>query len=847
MSNQAFNHFAFISLALSLGSSGLALASTPVFINEIHYDNTGTDSGEAIEIAGPANTNLSGWSLVLYNGTGGASYNTLALSGNIADQSGNGFGVISFAFPVNGIQNGSPDGIALVDPNQNVVQFLNYEGSFTASNGPAAGQPGTDIGVAESSSTPAGFSLQLTGSGNQYEDFIWSSEATASFGNLNSGQTFGDSNGNNGNGDGQPPVSQCGQAAKLISAIQGPGAVSPLEGSVQAVEAVVSADFQGSGNLNGFFLQQPETDSNPATSEGLFVASELPVSVGDRVHVVGTVAETYNMTRLIGVSSLEVCSSGHALPTAVEVNLPFDLTDNNPEQWEGMLIQLPQTLTVSENYNLARYGELLVSSNGRLLIPTQIATPGSAAIEVAAENALNQLLIDDGSNIQNPDPLIYPQPDGLSAANSLRNGYTLSNATGVLAYDFGVYRLQPTQALNFVASNDRPREPVVESKTSLKIASFNVLNFFNGNGLGAGFPTSRGATTADEFNRQRDKIIHALFTLDADIVGLMEIENDGYSSNSAIADLVSGLNQLAGTNRYAFINPGINKIGTDEITVGLIYRPGKVAALGGAAVLDTTVDNRFIDNKNRPTLAQSFLDQVSNKRLTVAVNHLKSKGSACDDIGDPDTFDGQGNCNLTRTHAAEALASWLAQDPTQQGVMNALIIGDLNAYAQEDPLTALKAAGYSNLIESLLGNQNAYSYVFNGESGYLDHALANPTLAPQVKAIDHWHINADEPRALDYNTEFKTADQITRFYAADAYRSSDHDPLLLHVFVAGDLDNDGDVDNTDAGLFRSQLGKCGGQAGFNPEADYDKSGCIGYSDYRFWYAHFQTYTKNSKI
>ena len=828
------NGYVLCTLALSIGSSGLAQAATPVFINEIHYDNSGTDTGEAIEVAAPAGTDLTGWSLVLYNGNGGGQYSSTNLTGVVADQSGSGYGGLSF--PIAGIQNGAPDGLALVDAAHHVVQFLTYEGSFTAIDGPAAGMTGADIGVAESGTTAIGLSLQLKGSGSQYEDFAWSSESTASFGGINAGQNFG---GNNNGG--QPPLSQCGETATLISAVQGAGAVSPLNGSVQQVEAIVTANFQGSANLNGFFLQQPEADANPATSEGLFVASNLPVNTGDRVHVVGTIAETYGMTRLVNVSSLEVCSSGNALPAPAAVSLPFDQAGNDPEHWEGMLINLPQTLTVTENYNLARYGEILLSSNGRLVTPTQIALPGQAAIDTAADNALNQLLVDDGSNTQNLDPVLYPQPDGLSAANTLRSGYTVSDATGVLAYDFGVYRLEPTQALAFVADNSRPAVPENNVTASLKVASFNVLNFFNGDGLGAGFPTSRGADTLAEFNRQREKIINAIHALNADVVGLMEIENDGYGNQSAIADLVAGLNQLAGAGSYAFVNPGLSKVGTDEITVGMIYKPAKVTLQGAAAILDTSVNPQFIDTKNRPAVAQTFLDKASNKMLTVAVNHLKSKGSACDDVNDPDTGDGQGNCNLTRTAAAHALASWLSGDPTHSGTGNSLIIGDLNAYAQEDPITALKQAGYVNLIETLVGNQAAYSYVFQGASGYLDHALASNALASQVKAVGEWHINADEPRALDYNTEFKTPGQVAGFYAADAYRSSDHDPLLVQLFVAGDLDADGDVDTADFSLFRSQLGQCGSKPGFNREADYDQNGCVSMADYRIWYGLFRQY------
>lgn len=588
-------------IAGSFFMSGLAQAAVPVFINEIHYDNVGTDSGESIEIAGPAGTDLSGWSLLLYNGNGGAVYNTRALSGVIGDQSGNGFGTLSFSYPANGIQNGAPDGIALVDAQHNVVQFLSYEGSVIATDGPAADMAGVDIGVSETGSAAAGWSLQLQGNGSQYQDFSWSSEATASFANINSGQLFSGSP-----GGGQPPVSQCGQPASLISAIQGNGAVSPFNGSMQAVEAVVIADFQGSANLSGFFMQQIESDVNPATSEGLFVQASQPVAVGDRVHVVGKVDEAFGMTRMINVTAVDVCSSSNALPAAAMLTLPFDPVSNNPEQWEGMRVQLPQTLTVTENFNLARFGEFLLSANGRLMTPTQIALPGQAAIDVATANAWNQLLVDDAVSGQNPDPVIYPQPNGLSAANSLRSGDSVTGATGVLAYDFGSYRLQPTQPLTVAVDNARPAAPQPNNLASLKIASFNVLNYFNGNGVGGGFPTARGANSLQEFNRQRDKIIQAIDSLNADVVGLMEIENDSYTANSAIADLVNGLNQRAGAGTYAYVNPGLNKVGTDEITVGLLYKPAKVALVGTPAILNSAVDARFNDTKTVRPLPKPF-------------------------------------------------------------------------------------------------------------------------------------------------------------------------------------------------------------------------------------------------
>jgi predicted extracellular nuclease len=363
----------------------------------------------------------------------------------------------------------------------------------------------------------------------------------------------------------------------------------------------------------------------------------------------------------------------------------------------------------------------------------------------------------------------------LAIDNTLRLGDTVQNLTGVLSYGFGYYRLHPTIPPAFVRANDRTATPVDPGDT-FTVAGMNVLNYFNGDGLGGGFPTTRGASTLSEFNRQRDKIIAAILAMDADVLGLTELENDGYGPNSAIQDLVNGLNAVAGAGTYAFIDPGVTNIGTDEITVGFVYRTATATPVGAAAILDSSVDPLFLDTKNRPSLAQTFEASASGERLTIAVNHLKSKGSDCNDVSDPDTGDGQGNCNLTRTNAAIALANWLATDPTGSGDLDSLIVGDLNAYAMEDPIEALKSAGYTDLVNTTMG-VGAYSYVFDGQSGYLDHALGNASLGPQVVDMTIWHINADEPRVLDYNEEYNPA----YLYSPDAYRSADHDPVLVHL------------------------------------------------------------------
>jgi predicted extracellular nuclease len=395
-----------------------------------------------------------------------------------------------------------------------------------------------------------------------------------------------------------------------------------------------------------------------------------------------------------------------------------------------------------------------------------------------AANDLNRIVLDDGNNLQNIDPTLYPA-GGLAANYTLRVGDTVAAGRFVLEQRFGVYRLQPVGAMEIQPTNPRPAGPA-DVGGNLHVAALNVLNFFttlDTSPIGCG-PTGtlecRGANTAQELARQRDKTVSEILGLDADILGLMEVQNDG---GATLQYLVDALNGVTAPGTYDFVHTGT--IGTDAIKVALLYRPAEVSPVGAYAILDHTVDARFRDTLNRPALAQTF-DTVGGGRLTVVVNHLKSKGSDCVAVGDPDTGDGQGNCNVTRTLAAEALVDWVASDPTNSGDRDVLLVGDMNSYAQEDPIDVFKAARFTNLIDAFVGDEG-YSYVFQGQTGYLDHALASPTLAAQVTGTAEWHINADEPVVLDYNTEFKTANQVNTFYDTNAYRSSDHDPVLVGI------------------------------------------------------------------
>jgi len=334
--------------------------------------------------------------------------------------------------------------------------------------------------------------------------------------------------------------------------------------------------------------------------------------------------------------------------------------------------------------------------------------------------------------------------------------------TGVLSYMFGNYKLQPTEGAEYIAANPRPEVPEVGG--DFTVAAYNVLNYFTT--FSDDDKNARGAKNAEEFERQKLKIVAALAEIDADVFGLIEIENNG----TAVEDLVKALNsETGGEETYKAVNTG--ELGDDAIVQAFIYKPATTELSGKWEALD------FKDQKNRPVLVQTFTHKASGEKVNVSVNHLKSKGSNCDSLGDPDLGDGAANCNLTRTKAAKAMATYLAGDPTKQGAQRTVILGDLNSYDHEDPIDALKAAGYSDLMKKYNG-EFAYSYVFDGQIGYLDYAMANKAAADDVTGTAAWHINADEATLLDYTLSFK-APAEQNLWEANPYRSSDHDPVIV--------------------------------------------------------------------
>jgi predicted extracellular nuclease len=640
-------------------------------------------------------------------------------------------------------------------------------------------------------------------------------------------------------------------ALSRISEVQGSGATSPLVGSTVTIEAVVVGDFQNGDtdtrrDVGGFYLQEEASDQDAdlLTSEGLFVfegsgALRTDVSEGDLVRVTGTVTEFNGETQLsitnaddILVLTPSAVADVGALAT--EMNLPAPQSTGSVaggfqpdlEAYEGMLVTIPQTLTVTEQFNLDRFNEIELyagggdglagrvedSADGRPYQFTQTNDPDPAGYAShLQELGSRTITYDDGLNTQN-QPIEFldgfdPDDDGLGAsaadpnepgygtATAPRMGDTVSDLTGVLGFGpAGAYRVR---AINdgdntFEPVNERPAEPADVGGT-LQVGSFNVLNYFttlnaDGNTTANGFEP-RGANSTAEFERQTDKLVSAILGLDADVLGLVELENNFIegSPGNAVEYLVGQLNAAAGGTLYDWVRPGQDFVGGDAIAVGMIYKPDEVQIAQGTTVgiLDdsnvspdllaqSTVGGIFNgENTSRAALAVTFEEIGTGEQFTAAANHFKSKGGTGTGE-DADRRDGAGAWDNQRELAAKALTEWLKTNPTGTDDSDSMILGDLNSYFQENPIDILRAAGYENLQERI---EDPYSYVFDGQIGSLDYILSSGSLSRQVTGVTEWHINADEADALDYNLDFGRDPDY--FDASVAARVSDHDPLLV--------------------------------------------------------------------
>lgn len=566
-----------------------------------------------------------------------------------------------------------------------------------------------------------------------------------------------------------------------IPQIQGSGATSPYAGTVQTTEGVLTLKVPG-----GFFMQDANGDGDPTTSDGIYVYTGSAINgsqPGDLVRVTGTVQEyvpsgaTASVTELSSVTAVVSQSGGHTITPTI-INMP----NANLGRYAGMLVQFNQSLVVNDNAYLGSDGQLVLSSK-RLEVPTNHYPSGSAdEIAMAAANAIDQIVLDDGLFVTPP---VVPY---LDSNNTRRSGDTVFGLTGVV--DFGSigggsvsYKIQPTVAPVFSSGNPRVDHPTA-ADGNLKVVSANIENFFTtftdgtnaegqtGQGCSLGNSVSkancRGAANITEFQRKLVKVVDELTALNADAYALMEVQNDG---ETTITYLVNALNTALGEQVYAVV-PMPPELGTDAIRVAMIYKPATLTLVGGAQS-----DGNVINN--RAPMAQTF--QLANgKKFSLIANHLRSKGSCPTGTGpDSDKGDGQGCWAATRVQQAQRLTSYLVPlVVAAAGDPDVLIVGDMNSNGFEDSINSITATGYVNEVERFeRPNGMPYSYVFNGQASYLDHALASASLDSEVTGIYEWHINADEPSVLDYTLAGKPQD----LYTPTVYRTSDHDPLLISL------------------------------------------------------------------
>ncbi len=584
-------------------------------------------------------------------------------------------------------------------------------------------------------------------------------------------------------------IVNCGSSYTPIHQIQGSG-IDIAMTNTQTTEGVVT--FLAP-DMGGFFMQSldGQWDTDDATSEGLFVYDPSltgSVSPGDHIRLTGTASDytsgSYGqfvkMSELSSITSSTICAAGLSV-TPVTINLPIS---GDPatylERFEGMLITIPQTLTVQQNYFQGRFGQLTLGSGGRIF--TQENGMGGTL----EANLQRLILLDDGSHGQNPDPIPYYAADG-----ALRAGDTLSGLTGVMdqgwinsarpssadpVFPNAYYRVHPSLAPVFTSSNPRPAAPPVLDGT-LKVAAFNVLNYFTTIDeepypTGSPYNSSknpRGADSAFELTRQEDKLVNALAALDADIVALIEIES--WDGADAINTLLSALNAELGGGSYTAA-PDPFDTAYDVIQQAFIYNSTTITAVGSPEILTVSPFSSY-----RPALAQLFQDNLSGEQFWVIANHFKSKSCYGGETGgDVNLGIGIGCYNETRTEMAAATLNWITSTlaPIDPDV---IVTGDLNSYGGEEPITTLTDGGLIDQVAAHVVESSRYSYVFDGMAGYLDHALTTASLDPAVKGVTFWHINTDEPSVIDYNEEFKTVD----LYQDHAYRASDHDPVIISL------------------------------------------------------------------
>jgi predicted extracellular nuclease len=628
---------------------------------------------------------------------------------------------------------------------------------------------------------------------------------------------------NSGSGPVEPPA---GPVSRTIAEIQGTGATSPESGNTVITRGVVTARYE-TGGYNGFVIQTAGATPG-AASHALFVyggsgaagaARAGLVSIGDHVQVTGRVSEFGGLTQITPGADSDIVELAETVPAIEPAVVAFPEDNAARERLEHMLLAPTGPFTVSDNYNLNRFGEMvLAAGSAPLRQPTDVAPLGSdEAAAVATRNAAERVVLDDGStnDYTSSDPardalkdipLPYLTDD---PTIQVGNAVTFTEPV-ILSYGFNEWRFQPrTQVTG--RDGDSPVTFTGDTRTAapkpvggdLQVASFNVLNYFTttgeewvtaGNGTCSyytdrdGDPVTndrcnpdgpRGAAEQEDLERQQAKIVAAINALGAEVVSLEEIENSaqfGPDRDRAMADLVAALNADLGSETWSYVpSPTVvpDPDREDVIRTGFIYQRSAVKAQGESFIYDGPEFDQA-----RDPLAQVFkpVGGTSRDKFLLIVNHFKSKGSA-PSAPNPDADYGQGGFNAMRVTQAEALVDWAEQLKVQTSVEKVFLDGDFNSYTFEDPMQVLYDAGYASLEQEF---DTGSTYVFGGMVGSLDHGLANAAALGSTTGADVWQINAVESVAHEYS---RFNYNITQFYEPTPYRSSDHNPLVFGIDV----------------------------------------------------------------
>jgi predicted extracellular nuclease len=538
-----------------------------------------------------------------------------------------------------------------------------------------------------------------------------------------------------------PPAALCAGEFTPVAAVQGGGYASPLLDARVSVTGIVTRVVPN----RGFYLEDGAAITSERASRGLFVAARdlSHVAAGQRVAVDGRVSETGSgrdtLTALADAEVTATCAEGLELPLSV-VQMPLGARQR--EALEGMRVAVGGDLVLADHYNL-HSGEATLSAGGPLRIPTEDAAPGTAAVKAARGNRARELEV----ALPGPEPAALPV------------GTLVEDVLGVMGHDGREQRLLLESGPRTQAANTPPDPPPAEPY--LRIVGANLLNYFNGDGKGGGFPTERGARTPREFAAQQDRTRAALARIRPQLLAVQELENDGFGPDSAARSLLDLLNDT-GHADWAVVDPGQGPIGGDVITVGLFYRTGVLDAVGPPEIHAGPAFTAL----SRQPLAQRFRDRASGQDFLVAVNHLKSKGRCPERGPDSDQGDGQGCWNRARVEAVSALAPWLDELARKSATERVLILGDMNAWRLEDPIRAFREAGYVELVEQRSGLPQ-HSFLYFGQRGTLDYAFASPALARAARRAFIWHINADWPRDMAQPLPW--------------LRMSDHDPVIVDL------------------------------------------------------------------